>query len=251
MMRTVFDAPERFKETYFVQFPGNYFTGDRARKDEDGYFWFLGRVDDVIHSSGYRLGTQEIENALVSHEAVAEALLFHSPSHERAGHICLCDVKAGVEKSEELKKVLLGHVLKKIGSIAVPDKIQFVDVLSKTLSGKIMRRILRKIAAGDIQNLGDASALANPSVVEEFDQRKAVGIAAMAKTGIVKHPLYLEHKTGIMHPENPYRLESIYTMLESRDFGGALVDIPPRFAKLCGAPSCSRSTLCGPGARQR
>jgi acetyl-CoA synthetase len=169
MMRTVFDAPERFRETYFVQFPGNYFTGDRASKDEDGYFWLLGRVDDVIHSSGYRLGTQEIENALVSHETVAEVAVVPFPHPVKGqGIYAFVTLRPGVEKSEELKKALLGHLLKKIGSIAVPDKIQFVDVLSKTLSGKIMRRILRKVATGDLQNLGDVSALANPSVVEEL-----------------------------------------------------------------------------------
>jgi acetyl-CoA synthetase len=169
MMRTVFDAPERFRETYFVQFPGNYFTGDRAIKDEDGHFWLLGRVDDVIHSSGYRLGTQEIENALVSHETVAEVAVVPFPHPVKGqGIYAFVTLRPGVEKSEELKKILLGHVLKKIGSIAVPDKIQFVDVLSKTLSGKIMRRILRKVATGDLQNLGDVSALANPSVVEEL-----------------------------------------------------------------------------------
>ena len=169
IMRGVFDAPEKFKETYFVQFPGNYFTGDRARKDEDGYYWLLGRVDDVIHASGYRLGTAEIENALLSHEAVTEAAVVPFPHPIRGqGIYAFVTVKPGVEKSEALKRTLLDHVQKKIGSIAVPDKIQLVDVLSKTLSGKIMRRVLRKIAAGEIDNLGDTSALANPSVVEEL-----------------------------------------------------------------------------------
>jgi acetyl-CoA synthetase len=169
MMRRVFDAPEKFRETYFVQFPGNYFTGDRARKDEDGYFWFLGRVDDVIHSSGYRLGTVEIENALVSHEAIAEAAIvpFSHPIKGQ-GIYAFVTLRPGFENSETLKESLLGFVQKKIGSIAVPDKIQMVDVLSKTLSGKIMRRILRKIAAGELQDLGDTSVLANPSVVEEL-----------------------------------------------------------------------------------
>jgi acetyl-CoA synthetase len=169
MMRRVFDAPEKFKETYFVQFPGNYFTGDRARKDGEGYFWILGRVDDVIHSSGYRLGTQEIENALVSHEAVVEAAVVPFPHPVKGqGIYAFVTLTPGIESSEDLKKVLLDHVRKRIGSIAVPDKIQFVDVLSKTLSGKIMRRILRKIASGEHQNLGDISALSNPSSVEEL-----------------------------------------------------------------------------------
>ena len=171
MMRRVFDAPEKFKEAYFVQFPGCYFTGDRARKDEDGYFWLLGRVDDVIHSSGYRLGTTEIENALVSHEAVAEAGVVPYPHPMKGqGIYAFVTLRPGYENSEELKKALLDCVQRKIGSIAVPDTIQIVGVLSKTLSGKIMRRILRKIAAGDTQDLGDTSALADPSAVEELIQ---------------------------------------------------------------------------------
>ena len=169
VMREVFDAPEKLRETYFVQFPGTYFTGDRARKDENGYFWFSGRVDDVIHSSGYRLGTTEIENALTSHEAVAEAAIvpFLHPIKGQ-GIYAFVTLRPGFEKSEILKKALLDHVKKKIGILAVPDKIQWVDVLSKTLSGKIMRRILRKIAAGEIHDLGDTSALANPSVIEDL-----------------------------------------------------------------------------------
>jgi len=169
MMREVFDAPEKLRETYFAQFPGTYFTGDRARKDENGYFWLSGRVDDVIHSSGYRLGTTEIENALASHEAVAEAAIvpFSHPIKGQ-GIYAFVTLRPGFEKSETLKKALLDHVQKKIGILAVPDKIQWVDVLSKTLSGKIMRRILRKIAAGEIHDLGDTSALANPSVVEDL-----------------------------------------------------------------------------------
>ena len=169
MMRGVFDAAERFRETYFVQFPGTYFTGDRARRDENGYFWLAGRVDDVIHSSGYRLGTIEIENALVSHEAVAEAAVVPYPHPIKGqGIYAFVTLKPGYEKSKELEEALLGCVRRRIGSIAAPDKIQVVGVLSKTLSGKIMRRILRKIASGEIRDLGDTSALANPSVIEEL-----------------------------------------------------------------------------------
>ncbi len=169
MMRGVFDRPERFREIYFVQFPGTYFTGDRARRDEDGYFWLAGRVDDVIHSSGYRLGTLEIENALVSHEAVAEAAVVPFPHPMKGqGIYAFVTLKPGYERSKELEEALLGFVRKRIGAIAVPDKIQVVSVLSKTLSGKIMRRILRKIASGEIRDLGDTSALANPSVIEEL-----------------------------------------------------------------------------------
>jgi acetyl-CoA synthetase len=169
MMRGVFDAPEKFREIYLVQFPGRYFTGDRARRDEEGYFWLLGRVDDVIHSSGYRLGTVEIENALVSHGAVAEAAIVPFPHPVKGqGIYAFVTLRPGFERSEELKKGLLDHVQKKIGLIAVPDKVQMVDVLSKTLSGKIMRRILRKIAAGEVQDLGDTSALANPSVIGDL-----------------------------------------------------------------------------------
>ena len=171
MMRRVFDAPGKFRETYFVQFPGCYFTGDRARKDEDGYFWLLGRVDDVIHSSGYRLGTTEIENALVSHEAVAEAAVVPYPHPIKGqGIYAFVTLRPGHEKSEGLRMALLDCVQRKIGSIAIPDKIQFVGVLSKTLSGKIMRRILRKIASGETRDLGDTSALADPSAVEELIQ---------------------------------------------------------------------------------
>ncbi len=167
MMRTMYGQHERFKETYFTQFPGMYFTGDGARKDEDGYFWLMGRVDDVINVSGHRMGTAEIESALVSHPAVAEAAVAGMP-HEIKGQgiYAFVTLKAGQEKSEELKKTLVQHVRKEIGPIATPDKIQFADALPKTRSGKIMRRILKKIAAGDITDLGDTTTLAEPSVVD-------------------------------------------------------------------------------------
>jgi acetyl-CoA synthetase len=167
MMRTVYGQHERFKETYFVQFPGRYFTGDGARVDADGDFWLMGRVDDVINVSGHRIGTAEVESALVSHPAVAEAAVVGMP-HEIKGQglYAFVTLKAGQAKTEELKKALVAHVRKEIGPIATPDKIQFADALPKTRSGKIMRRILKKIAAGDIKDLGDTTTLADPSVVQ-------------------------------------------------------------------------------------
>jgi len=166
MMRTVYGQHERFKETYFVQFPGLYFTGDGARVDEDGDFWLMGRVDDVINVSGHRIGTAEVESALVSHNTVAEAAVVGMP-HEIKGQglYAFVTLKAGQKKSDDLKKTLVAHVRKEIGPIATPDKIQFTDALPKTRSGKIMRRILKKIAAGDVSDLGDTTTLADPSVV--------------------------------------------------------------------------------------
>jgi acetyl-CoA synthetase len=167
LMRTVYGNPERFKNTYFAKYPGVYDTGDGARKDEDGYYWLMGRIDDVIKVSGHRIGTAEVESALVSHKAVAEAAVVGMP-HEIKGQgiYAYVTLKAGVEGTDELKKELVAHVRKEIGPIATPDRIQFADALPKTRSGKIMRRILTKIAAGDTGNLGDTSTLADPSVVE-------------------------------------------------------------------------------------
>ena len=167
LMRRVYGEPERFKNTYFIQFPGVYTSDDGARVDEDGYYWLMGRIDDVINVSGHRIGTAEVESALVSHETVAEAAVVGMP-HDLKGQgiYAFVTVKVGVEKSDALKKELVAHVRKEIGPIASPDKIQFADGLPKTRSGKIMRRILTKIAAGDIGNLGDTSTLADPSVVE-------------------------------------------------------------------------------------
>jgi acetyl-CoA synthetase len=167
LMRRVYGEPERFKNTYFVQYPGNYNTGDSARVDEDGYYWLMGRMDDVIKVSGHRLGTAEIESALVSHMRVAEAAVVPMP-HEIKGQgiYAYVTLKTGAEKSDNLKKELVAHVRKEYGPIATPDKIQFADALPKTRSGKIMRRILTKIAAGDVTNLGDTSTLADPSVVD-------------------------------------------------------------------------------------
>ncbi|MGD0487255.1 MAG: acetate--CoA ligase [Syntrophorhabdales bacterium] len=169
MMRGVYKDPERFYNTYFVQQPGFYFSGDGARRDEDGYFWLLGRVDDVVNVSGHRIGTAEVESALVSHPAVAEAAVVGFP-HDVKGEDLYAYIilKVGQTGSDDLKKALVAHVRKEIGPIASPGKIQFVPGLPKTRSGKIMRRILRKVASGELDQLGDTSTLADPSVVEEI-----------------------------------------------------------------------------------
>ena len=167
MMQGVYGEPQRFKNTYFSQFPGMYFTGDGAKKDKNGYYWLMGRVDDVINVSGHRLGTAEIESAIDANHSVAEAAIVGYP-HEVKGEgiYAFVSLKSGVKRSEELKKKLIAHVRKDIGPIATPEKIQFTDTLPKTRSGKIMRRILRKIAAGDIADLGDLSTLADQSCVD-------------------------------------------------------------------------------------
>jgi acetyl-CoA synthetase len=165
-MRTVWGDPQRFKEQYFIQHPGLYFTGDGARRDEDGFFWLMGRVDDVINVSGHRLGTAEIESALVSHPSVAESAVVGYPHDIKGqGIYAFVTLKEGFKPSDELKKELVSHVRKEIGPIASPDKLHFTDALPKTRSGKIMRRILRKIAEGAIGELGDTSTLADPDVV--------------------------------------------------------------------------------------
>jgi acetyl-CoA synthetase len=158
---------KRVKEVYFSRFPGRYFTGDGARVDEDGDYWLMGRIDDVLNVSGHRIGTAEVESALVSHVAVAEAAVVGYP-HEVKGEgiYAYIVLKDGNKADEDLKKILTGHVREIIGPIAKPDKIQFTTGLPKTRSGKIMRRILRKIARNDIDDLGDTSTLADPSVVD-------------------------------------------------------------------------------------
>lgn len=171
MIRGTYGDPEnkRVKEVYFSRFPGKYFTGDGARFDEDGDYWLMGRIDDVINISGHRLGTAEVESAIVSHEAVAEAAVVGYP-HEVKGEgiYVYVTLKEGQQPSDELKKILVGHVRTVIGPIATPDKLQFAPGLPKTRSGKIMRRILRKIAKGDVEDLGDTSTLADPSVVNDL-----------------------------------------------------------------------------------
>ncbi|MDF9409113.1 acetate--CoA ligase [Pelotomaculum isophthalicicum JI] len=169
IMRGVYGDPNRFKETYFVQQPGHYFSGDGARKDEDGYYWLLGRVDDVINVSGHRMGTAEVESALVAHATVAEAAVVGFPHDIKGeGIYAYVTLKEGVEGTDELKKELVAHVRKEIGPIASPDKIQFTPGMPKTRSGKIMRRILRKIAAGAVDELGDTSTLADSTVVDNL-----------------------------------------------------------------------------------
>ncbi|MDP2180964.1 MAG: acetate--CoA ligase [Actinomycetota bacterium] len=163
------DENARVKEVYFTTFPGNYFTGDGARKDEDGYYWLLGRVDDVINVSGHRMGTAEVESALVSHASVAEAAVVGFPHDIKGeGNYAYVILKTGQDATADLVKQLAGHVRQEIGPIATPDQIHLVPELPKTRSGKIMRRILRKIAAGetDMSAFGDISTLADPSIVK-------------------------------------------------------------------------------------
>ncbi len=169
IMRGVYKDPKRFQETYFEQFPGYYVTGDGCRRDKDGYYQITGRVDDVINVSGHRMGTAEVESALVAHKAVAEAAVVGMPHNIKGqGIYAYVTLKTGVEKSDELKKELVAHVRVVIGPIATPDKIQWADALPKTRSGKIMRRILKKVAANELDSLGDTSTLADPSVVDEI-----------------------------------------------------------------------------------
>ncbi len=167
MMRTIYGDAARFKKTYFSKFPGYYCTGDGARKDKDGYYWLMGRIDDVINVSGHRIGSAEVESALVSHTKVAEAAVVPMPHALKGeGIYAYVTLKTGENPSPELKTELSNHVRQKIGPIATPDIIQFADGLPKTRSGKIMRRILVKIAAGNMDNLGDTSTLADPSVID-------------------------------------------------------------------------------------
>jgi len=168
-MRTVYGDHERFIQTYFSTYEGKYFTGDGCRRDGDGYYWITGRVDDVINVSGHRMGTAEVESALVAHDDVAEAAVVGFPHDIKGqGIYVYVTLMSGHDPSEELKKTLVQWVRKEIGPIATPDHIQFAPGLPKTRSGKIMRRILRKIAEDDYSNLGDTSTLADPSVVHDL-----------------------------------------------------------------------------------
>jgi acetyl-CoA synthetase len=174
-MRTVYGDHQRFIDTYFKMFPGKYFTGDGARRDKDGYYWITGRIDDVINVSGHRMGTAEVESALVLHDAVAEAAVVGFPHDIKGqGIYAYVTLMAGVEPSEELRKALVKHVRNEIGPIASPDIIQWAPGLPKTRSGKIMRRILRKVAANELDNLGDISTLADPSVVDHLVNNRAI-----------------------------------------------------------------------------
>ena len=168
-MRTVFGDHQRFKETYFSAYPGYYFTGDGCLRDEDGYYWITGRVDDVINVSGHRMGSAEVESALVLHPKVSEAAVVGYPHDIKGqGIYCYVTLNAGEEPDDDLEAELRQWVRKEIGPIASPDVIHWAPGLPKTRSGKIMRRILRKIAENDTSNLGDISTLADPSVVEQL-----------------------------------------------------------------------------------
>jgi acetyl-CoA synthetase len=173
MMRTVYGDHARFVQTYFSAFKGKYFTGDGARRDDDGYYWITGRVDDVLNVSGHRLGTAEVESALVAHPAVAEAAVVGYP-HDLKGQgiYCYVTLKESIEPSEALRRDLVQQVRKEIGATATPDLIQWAPGLPKTRSGKIMRRILRKIAANEYDQLGDTSTLADPSVVDDLVENR-------------------------------------------------------------------------------
>ncbi|HUU01167.1 MAG TPA: acetate--CoA ligase [Myxococcota bacterium] len=169
MARTLYGDHKRFGETYFSMFAGYYFTGDGCRRDEDGYYWITGRVDDVINVSGHRMGTAEVESALVSHPKVAEAAVVGFPHDIKGqGIYAYVTLNANIEKSDELKKELVKHVRAEIGPIASPDVVHWADALPKTRSGKIMRRILRKIAAKEADQIGDTSTLADPGVVQNL-----------------------------------------------------------------------------------
>ena len=173
MLRTVWGDPDRYVEQYWKRFPGIYFTGDGARRDEDGYFWIMGRVDDVINVAGHRLGTMEVESALVSHDAVVEAAVVGMPHEIKGtGIAAFVTLEPSHKPSDKLKGDLMNHVSKEIGAIARPDMIRFTDALPKTRSGKIMRRLLRDIAAGtdskqDTTTLEDFSVVAKLRESEE------------------------------------------------------------------------------------
>ncbi|MDP7264160.1 MAG: AMP-binding protein, partial [Candidatus Thermoplasmatota archaeon] len=169
IMRTVYGDHTRFKHTYFSMYPGYFFTGDGCRRDEEGYYWITGRVDDVMNVSGHRIGTAEVEGALGKHPKVAEAAVVGFPHDIKGqGIYAYVTLKTGEAPNDELKRELVMTVRREIGAIASPDKIQFTEGLPKTRSGKIMRRILRKIAEGEGDKLGDISTLADPSVVKKL-----------------------------------------------------------------------------------
>jgi acetyl-CoA synthetase len=169
IMRTVYGDHKRYVDTYFSTYKGKYFTGDGSRRDEDGFYWITGRVDDVINVAGHRMGTAEVESALVAHPKVSEAAVVGYPHDVKGqGIYCYVTLMAGQDSSDQLRTELRDWVRKEIGPIASPDLIQFAPGLPKTRSGKIMRRILRKIAEDDFGNLGDTSTLADPSVVTDL-----------------------------------------------------------------------------------
>jgi acetyl-CoA synthetase len=172
MMRTIYGDPERFRWQYWSDIPGVYFTGDGARRDEDGYFWIMGRIDDVINVSGHRIGTMEVESALVSHRTVAEAAVVGRPDEMKGqGIVAFVTLAAGHVAESSLKDELKIHVGKSIGSFAKPDEIRFTDALPKTRSGKIMRRLLRDLASGS-ETVGDTTTLEDFSVIARLRQEE-------------------------------------------------------------------------------
>ena len=176
-MRTVYGDHQRFIDTYFSTFPGKYCSGDGCRRDEDGYYWITGRVDDIINVSGHRLGTAEIESALVEHDKVAEAAVVAYPHDIKGqGIYAYVTLMAGIVGDDAIKQELFALVRRQIGAIAIPDVIQWSANLPKTRSGKIMRRILRKIASNDTDDLGDISTLADPSSIKEIIAEKAASV---------------------------------------------------------------------------
>jgi acetyl-CoA synthetase len=172
MLRTIYGDPERYKKQYWSEIPGMYFTGDGARRDEDGYFWIMGRIDDVINVSGHRIGTMEVESSLVSHPTVAEAAVVGRPDEMKGqGIVAFVTLAAGHDAQSTLKDELKGHVAKTIGSFAKPDEIRFTDQLPKTRSGKIMRRLLRDLASGQT-NVGDTTTLEDYSVLAKLREEE-------------------------------------------------------------------------------
>jgi acetyl-CoA synthetase len=168
MLRTIYGDPERYRQTYFSQLPGIYFTGDGARKDQDGYFWVMGRIDDVLNVSGHRLSTMEVESALVAHPKVAEAAVVGRPDEIKGQAVsAFVTVQAGVEPTDALKEELRAWVAKEIGAMAKPDDIRFSEALPKTRSGKIMRRLLREVAAGG-EVKGDVTTLEDFNVIAKL-----------------------------------------------------------------------------------
>jgi len=168
-MRTIYGDHDRFLDVYFSQFPGYYFTGDGAKRDKDGYYWITGRVDDVLNVSGHRIGTAEVEGAIGKAKGVAEAAVVGFPHDIKGqGIYAFVTLMTGMDPSDEIHADILASVTKEIGPHAKPDEIQFTPALPKTRSGKIMRRILRNIAEGDLDNMGDISTLADPNVVESL-----------------------------------------------------------------------------------
>ena len=172
MMRTIYGDPERFKRQYWSDIEGMYFTGDGARRDEDGYFWIMGRIDDVINVSGHRIGTMEVESALVSHETIAEAAVVGRPDDLKGqGIVAFVSLAGGHSAAPGLKDELRTHVGKVIGSFAKPDEIRFTDALPKTRSGKIMRRLLRDLASG-VETVGDTTTLEDLSVLAKLREEE-------------------------------------------------------------------------------